>query len=207
MKKLAIILTLILSNRAVCKEVDMNEADEYILNAIKQHVWGGFDTPDEVQEMISDLLEGDENEKLLRESVNLEFNKKHESEKTWPKITDFDKLDKAFTILKENGVLCLHNAGYTMSDGHYDANEALESYSKGKFYGYCFYHGQDLERAADGGGLMLAYDHVDGDVPEKINVAKAIKKTLEIEGFVLEWDGTTNQRIKIPKINWQNRNN
>ncbi len=59
-----------------------------------------------------------------------------------------------------------------MSDGHDDSNEALGNYPKEKFFGYCFYHGQDLERAVSGAGLMLAYDHIDGDVPDKIKVAE-----------------------------------
>lgn len=27
----------------------MNEVNQYILDTIKTHVWGGFDTPDEIQ--------------------------------------------------------------------------------------------------------------------------------------------------------------
>lgn len=183
----------------------MNDVNQYILNAIKVHVWGGFDTPDEVQEMISDILEEGADEEMLRKSVSIEFAKKSEAEKTWPKITDFDRLDNAFKALKTKGVLCLHNAGYTMTDGHVDSNEALGNFPKGQFFGYCFYHGQDLERAVFGGGLMLAYDHIEGDVPDKIKVAEVLKKELENIGFAIEWDGTNDQRINIPKFDWKHR--
>lgn len=183
----------------------MNEVNQYILDAIKVHVWGGFDTPDEVQEMISDILEDDADEDMLRKSVDIEFGKKSEAEKTWPKITDFDRLDRAFKALKDKGVLCLHNAGYTMSDGHDNSNEALGNFPKGQFFGYCFYHGQDTERAVFGDGLMLAYDHVEGDVPDKIKVAEALKKELVNAGFTIEWDGTTDQRINIPNFDWKHR--
>ncbi|WP_417861727.1 DUF6891 domain-containing protein [Vreelandella venusta] len=183
----------------------MNEVDKYILDAIKVHVWGGFDTPEDIQEMIADLLEEGADEEMLREPVSIEFKKKREAEKSWPQVTDLDRLDGVFQALNANGILCLHNAGYTMSDGHEDSNEALSAYPQGEFYGYCFYHGQDLERAVSGDGLMLAYDHVNGDVPEKIEVAETIQQALEKAGFTVEWDGTTNQRINIPKFDWKHR--
>ena len=34
----------------------MNEINQYIFNTIKMHVWGGFDTQEDIQEMISDIL-------------------------------------------------------------------------------------------------------------------------------------------------------
>ncbi len=83
--------------------------------------------------------------------------------------------------------------------------EELMAYPKGAFFGYCFYHGQDLERAVSGGGLMLAYEHVDGDVPEKIKVAQTIQQELQRAGFTLEWDGTTNQKVNIVQFDWKHR--
>lgn len=205
MRYIAITLFLFTSTVSFAKEINMDEVNQYILDAIKVHVWGGFNTPSEVQEMITDILEDDADEEMLRKSVSIEFEKKSEAEKSWPKITDFDRLERAFNALIDKGVLCLHNAGYTMSDGHEDSNEALGNYPKGQFFGYCFYHGQDLERAVFGEGLMLAYDHVEGDVPDKIKVANTLKKELENEGFTLEWDGTTDQRINIPNFDWKHR--
>ena len=183
----------------------MNQINQHILDAIKVHVWGGFETADDVQDLISDLLEDGADEDMLRASVASEFMKKAQAEKTWPQITDVDRLEGVFQTLKNGGILCLHNAGYTISDGHEDANEALSEYSKDQFFGYCFYHGQDLERAVTSGDLMLAYDHVQGDVPEKIEVAQAIRRELEKAGFIIDWDGTANQRIKIPKFDWKRR--
>ncbi|MGO2008558.1 DUF6891 domain-containing protein [Vreelandella alkaliphila] len=183
----------------------MNKVDQYTLDIVKTLVWGGFHAREDIQEEISDLLEEEADEDMLRESVNSEFKKKHEAEKTWPRVTDLDRLDSAFQALRDRGVLCLHYAGYTMSDGHADSSEALNEYPKGTFFGYCFYHGQDVERAVSGAGLMLAYDHVNGDVPEKIKVAQTIQQELERAGFNLDWDGTANQRINIPAFDWKHR--
>ena len=35
----------------------MSDTDEYILNAIRKHVWSGFYSPDDVHQLIDDLLE------------------------------------------------------------------------------------------------------------------------------------------------------
>ncbi|NMR26904.1 hypothetical protein HH219_15450 [Pseudoalteromonas sp. NEC-BIFX-2020_015] len=52
---------------------------------------------------------------------------------------------------------------------------------------------------------MLAYDHVDGDVPEKIKVAQTIQQELQRAGFTLKWDSTTNQRVNIVQFDWKHR--
>ena len=44
-----------------------------------------------------------------------------------------------------------------MSDGLSDISEYLAENGRDGILGYCFYHGQDLERAIAGGGLMLAF--------------------------------------------------
>ena len=184
---------------------DMTKTDRYILDAIRKWVWSGFYSPDEVNGMIDDILEADADEQMLRAAVAPEFARKTEAEKGWPAVTDCDRLDAAFDALASRGVLCLHNAGYTMSDGHGDASDQLSREPKGKYFGYAFYHGQDVERVIDGGGLMIAFDHVDGDVPDKAKVGAALKEELERVGFAIEWDGTVGQRINIPKFDWKRR--
>jgi len=184
---------------------DTQTIDEYILEAIELSVWGGFNSPEDVNQMVSDILEDGANEAMLRQAIKLEFAKKHKAEKSWPKITDYNRLDMVFSKLRNKGVLCLHNAGMTTQDGHDDSTEALTKYPKSKFFGYCFYHQQDLDRAITGQGLLLAFDHIKGDVPEKLNIALAIKKELEAAKFKIEWDGTTKTRIKIPQIDWKHR--
>lgn len=185
----------------------MNDVNQYILDAIKVQVWGGFNIYEDVQDLISDLLEDGADEKILRDSVDIEFEKKYKAEQSWPDATDVDKLDKVFQTLSNEGILCLHNAGYTMSDGHEDAHAALSKHANGQFFGYCFYHGQDVERAVLGQGLMLAYDHIDGDVADKIKVAEKIQQVLEQAEFTIEWDGTAEQRINLPNFDWKNRSN
>lgn len=119
-------------------------------------------------------------------------------------MTDCDRLDEAFQALEGRGILALQNAGYTMSDGHDDAREVL-IHEPGRYQGYCFYHGQDLERAVEGRGLMIAFGHAEGDVPDKVKVGLAVKEELERVGFATEWDGTADRRINVPGIRWERR--
>ena len=183
----------------------MNEVDQYIFEAIKTHVWSGFYSPAEVQRIIDDLLEDGANEDWLRAQVLPEFERKAVAETLWPPITDCDRLDAAFESLEDERILALHNAGYAMSDGHEDAAEILEESGSDKYIGYCFYHGQDVERAISGGGLLVAFDHIYGEVPEKASIGQAVRAALEAEGLVTEWNGDAEMRINLPHFDWKRR--
>ncbi len=184
---------------------ELNESDKYILGAIHKWVWSGFYSPEEVDLMIDDILEEDAHEAMLRDAVAPEFTKKEEEEKTWPQVTDCDRLNAVFAALDKRRVLCLHNSGFERSDGHTEAFGVLFEQPKDRYFGYCFYHGQDVEGAMEGQGLMLAFNHVNDDVPDKLKVGLALKEELEHAGFALEWDGTSDQRINIPKFDWKRR--
>lgn len=205
MKISLVLLTFFCSSYCYANERTMNESEKYIYEAIKADVWGGFYSPSDVQQTISDILEDDADEKMLRKAVEIEFAKKKEAEKSWPKATDVDYLKLAFKNLKKRGVLCLHNAGVTNSDGHEDANEKLKEHPKNTFFGYCFYHRQALEAALAGGGLRIAFDHVKGDVPDKAKVGIYIQEELEKAGLKTKWNKNTSEKIYIPKINWLHR--
>jgi len=85
MKVIVVILLFISSGFVFAKEETINEVNQYILDTVKVHVWGGFDTSDDIQELITELLEAGADEKMFRAAVNVEFNQKHAAEKTWPK--------------------------------------------------------------------------------------------------------------------------
>ena len=186
-------------------DITLNETEQYILNSIKTWVWSGFYSPSEVQEMIGDILEDDVDEDEIRNAVAPEFDEKSKAEATWPQMTDCDRLDKAFADLNDNGIVSLQNAGHTQSDGISDIAEELECRDRSKIKGYCFYHGQDLERAVAGNGLWLAFGDLD-DTPEgKQAVGKLILETLAKAGLNADWDGDTKKRISVPKLDWKRR--
>ncbi len=183
----------------------MSETDQYILNAIKNWVWSGFYSPDEADEMIDDILEDDADEAMLRAAVVPEFDKKAAAEASWPETTDCDRLDQAFEDLNARGVIALHNAGYTMSDGISDVSEALHELGRTGIKGYCFYHGQDVERAVDGGGLMIAFGDLDDDKAQKAKVGQVVRDVLQEFGFAIEWSGDPETRLNLPAFDWKRR--
>jgi hypothetical protein len=134
---------------------------------------------------------------------------KWESEKsTWPHVTDCDRLDSVFDALNDRGIIALQNAGYTQGDGYDDFLDMYDAHpDRASVLGYCFYHGQDLERAVRGEGLNLAFGPVDASHEETLGpkVGDVIREEFERAGFTVDWDGTFSKRIRIPDLVWQKR--
>jgi hypothetical protein len=183
----------------------MSEADDYILDAIRNWVWSGFYSPDEVNALIDDILEDDADEAMLRAAVAPEFERKAAAEASWPDTTDCDRLDHAFEELNARGVIALHNAGYTMSDGIGDVSQVLHERGRKGIKGYCFYHGQDVERAVAGGGLMVAFGDLDDDKTKKAEIGRLVKDVLQESGLAVEWNGDPETRLNVPGLAWKRR--
>lgn len=183
----------------------MSKIDEYILKAIKTNVWSGFYSPDEVDAMIDDILEADADEAMLRAAVAPEFAKKAAAEASWPNSTDCERLDQAFEHLNLRGVIALHNAGSEMSDGITEVAEVLHEHGKENFRGYCFYHGQDVEGAIAGGGLMIAFGALENDTAKDAQIGALVRGVLQEFGFTVEWNGDPGTRLNIPVLDWKRR--
>lgn len=183
----------------------MNEDEKYILDSIKGWVWSGFYSKDDIREMMYDILEEECNEEMLLSSIEPEIEKKRLAEKEWPEVTDFDRLHAVFYKFHEEGICALHNAGYTMSDGFEDVSEAVHNAPKGRYHSFCFYHGQDVEGAVNGRGLMIAFGALENDDEKSIRTGKSVAESLRKSGFKVDWNGTIKTRIFLPEIEWQKR--
>ena len=155
--------------------------------------------------MIDDVLDEDADENLLRAAVQPEFQRKREAELTWPTRTDCDRLDDAFAELNSKGIIALQNTGMTMSDGQEDVGQALHERGRAGVKGYCFYHGQDVERAVSGGGLWIAFGDLDAVAEQKKAVGEQVKDCLERHGIKVEWSGDPERRLGIPRLDWKRR--
>ena len=181
------------------------DTEAYVLQCIRYWVWSGYHDPDAVSEMLEDVLEEDVDAAAMRTAIAAEFRRKAAAEQSWPEKTDCDQLDEVFTTLDAQGICAVQNAGYTMSDGYEDVSQALDDRGADKYHGFCFFHGQDLERAIDGHGLMLAFGAVDDTTPKSLAVGKSVNAALNTAGFTTTWDGTVETRINIPVIDWKRR--
>ena len=140
-------------------------------------------------------------------AIDEEEHKLAAEEARWPEVTDCDRVGDAFSALHARGVIALENAGYTTSDGYDDFREAYAQVpDRSRVIGYCYYHGQDVERAVRGGGLYIAFGPVDAkkEETEGPRIGGIVKEELERVGLVVEWNGTFGQRIHVP-MRWQRR--
>lgn len=73
--------------------------------------------------------------------------------------------------------------------------------------GYRYCHGQDLERAVKGDGLYLSFGPVDPADGQTIgiDVGNIIREELERAGLRVDWHGTFESRLSVPKIKWRKR--
>ncbi|QTO45137.1 DUF6891 domain-containing protein [Burkholderia latens] len=184
----------------------MNDTEKYVMECISKWVWAGFNDADDVREMMEDILEPDCDVDRLESFIDSEFERKAAAERTWPPETDCDRLDRVFDELDEAGICALSNAGYTMSDGHSDVSEAVHDAPQGRYHGYCFYHGQDVERALDGRGLTIAFGDLAGDDARRTAVGRQVVDALSRAGFETSWNGSAASRIELPSFDWKRRN-
>jgi len=181
------------------------EAEE----AIRSYAWAGEYDPEEVCIIIGEEIFGDdeEQEEWIQAAVRRTFVEKRKAEKKWPKVTDCDRLDRAFEALEKRGVITDHDStAFTQSDGLEAVDELYADAGgpKSAFVGYCFFTSQDLDAAIVGGGLWLAYGSFPGR-GEAVEVGRLLREEFERAGFKVEWDGNVRTRVFLPKFRWQRR--
>lgn len=189
----------------------VSETDEYVLEQLRHRIWSGFYSAGDVREMLDDSITDnygeDEpcDEEALRASVDAELERKRRAEAAWPATTDCDRLGEVFRALHEEGICALHNAGYTSSDGHGEVDDFVDKAPSGRYHGFCFYHDQDVERAVDRHGLLLAFGDLQDDDEASAAVGRTIAVALREAGLAVAWNGSVRTRIDLPSIDWQRR--
>jgi hypothetical protein len=180
------------------------EAEEMIRSC----VWAGQYDPDEVRTIVGEEIFGDDpdQEAWTRAAVLRAFAEKRAAERKWPKVTDCDRLDRAFAALEKRGVVTDDEAGFTQSDGFESVSEryADEGGKKSAFVGYCFCTSQDRDAAIEGGGLLLAFGAFAGR-GEDVAVGRVVREECERAGFEVDWDENPRRRVFLPKFRWRRR--
>src|SRR4051812_5768240 len=149
---------------------------------IERYVRYGLYRPAEVERIVGDdVLGGELPRKRVRELVKAEVARQKAEQESWPVVTDCDRLDRAFAALRAAGILAIHNAGMTPSEGIEEMSEQYHAAGgeKSGIVGYCFYHRQDMEYALKYRSLGLAYGDIDGDSGQGVEVGKRIREALE----------------------------
>ena len=168
----------------------------YASQQIKLLVWSGLRSPQKESRRIvledcfrpEEVTEADAT--WVGEEIARVWSAKLEEEKSWPALTDWDKLDAAFASLRAGGIIALHQAGYEPSDGppmvaeEYHARGA----EKSGLVGFCFYDWQSIERAIEGYGIWLACGDIAGDPQTGVEIARRV--VAAVEGAGLRTTGT-----------------
>jgi uncharacterized protein DUF6891 len=189
--------------------VDKSEA----LNSIRRYVWSGLYDPEAVAIILAESWcepgQFKSTVDRIRPEVEKEVARKRVEEATWPATTDCDRLDRVFETLETQGILVEQDAGWTKSDGLEivtEAYEDAEAVGEGAgIVGYCFYHGQDLDRVMESGDLWLAFGDFHGDAERSVEIGRRIQRALQDAGFTVEWSGSVWERILVRGIRWQRR--
>lgn len=189
----------------------MSEDQQFIFDSIYTQVRSGFYSLEDIQNNIIEEIEDNGFEDEISEdwaykqinAVNEELLKESES---WGENTQTNRLIVAFDELAESKIIALHYTGYTMDDGEYEVIEVERTLNDNneKSEGYCFYHGQDLERAVRGDGLNISFQKInnESDVVSK-EIAKKIVAVLEKHDLKVDWNGKASSKILLPEFKWQ----
>lgn len=185
---------------------------EGIAHEIHLLVWGGFETPASIREIITEqttapnqLTAGDR--RWITTEIQRRLADKRIHQQHWPRTTDWDRLDCAFHDLESDGIIALHSAGTTQSDGLSDTMEVFDArQQRGEVArGYVFYHGQDINTALESGRIHLAFGAFDNSEETAADVARQIVSTINRQGLHVSWEDSLDQRILIQPIEWRKR--
>jgi len=190
---------------------NMSEDQQFIFDSIYTQVRSGFYSLEDIQTSIIEEIEDngfeDEiSEDWAYEQIDNVYRELLSESKTWESPTQTERLIAAFDELAQERIIALHYSGYTTEEGEYEVVEVERALRENneKSEGYCYYHGQDLERAVRGEGLFIAFQKIDNesDAVSK-EIAKRVVAVLEKNGFKTEWNGKANSRIFLPSFKWE----
>ncbi len=130
-----------------------------------------------------------------------------ELERSWPKVTDCDRLDRAFAAMERAGIVARQNFTDCGTCGAAEIGGEMEAARKAGLdvRGYTFYHWQDTESAVEGGGLYLNYGSAEEGDEAGEAIGREIVKHLEAAGLKTKWNGSIEQRIGIEPLDWKRR--
>lgn len=190
----------------------MTENEKYIYDNFMNSIKSGFlsldDVIDETLQAVEDEgWEREISEDWIREHVTREYEKLVAESKQWDRPTDVDKLLNVFDKLCREKIVALHNAGYTTSEAIEDVMDVwhnLEDEGVNPI-GYCYYHGQDLERVIESGYLYIGfYGKKENNDKEAIIIGNKVTAALKEAGFTVEWNNMASSRIEVVNFSWQN---
>lgn len=162
----------------------------------------GFQEADEIAESLVDFLDdqGLTEEQAARIVAPL-WQQRLAEQAGWPAVTDVDRLVEAFDALEDSGIVTAMDFTCCSSCGYAEIGGEAEESSRG----FVFFHEQDTERAAAGGGLMLRYGGFRGSAQETTRIGHAVVAALGEAGLAVRWSGSPDEAITVAPLEWLHR--
>ena len=185
-----------------------DETLTYYRDQVATLVWSGFFNRDDLERYLDDLAYDEQAVPFIgqvRAHALSEMDAKRAAEAGWPAQTDWDRLAAAFVRLEAGRVLALHNAGYTTSDAHGDAWHIINTDRRDRWDGFCYYHGQDIERAIQREPLFVGFEAVAEGAAQKTAIGERVAAALRDAGFDVDWNGDPETRMSITDLDWKKR--
>lgn len=181
-----------------------DELEEMISNYVRAGFWSNREILEECEQYMEDFYR-DECENITKDELLAVIEAFRKTLQNTGSQENFLRLESVFRSLMKQGIVALHYAGYTQSDGFEDCNEAAAWLEKKgeKVIGCCFYTQQDLEHILHGDGTLLRFSFGNyRERPTAEEVGRAIADALKSAGFCVQWDGTAERKIAIEDFQW-----
>lgn len=115
--------------------------------------------------------------------------------------TDCDRIESAFRELSAEGIVARENFACCQRCGRTEIWDEAEPDDRG----YAFYHMQDTESAAAGGGLYLSFGSRSDEQDDNESIGREVVAALSAHGLQTNWDGSATSRIAIADLDWRKR--
>lgn len=168
---------------------DLVEEIEYMKDLLAK---SGFFSEDEILEILEDqFIEEDIDFSQFNISLNDSSN------------INFNKLEKAFKALADEGIVAIHNCGYDIEEGVADAFELYVHLKNNKFNpeGFCFYTFEDIEESIWDSKLKITFGDFENNELKALEIGMIVAEYLK-ENFSIDWDETVNSQIEINPFIW-----
>lgn len=174
----------------------------------------GFSTLEEVHAIVAELADDEASAPdphRVRAIVEEIWAQRLVEQRTWRGLSDADRVAAAFGELNTAGVIARMCFTCCQSCGMSEIGDEVPDGATPQ--GFVFFHQQDAERlAGPDAHLYLAYgafcDPDASDVERDRRgeeIGRQVQRSLEAHGLQVEWNGSINQRIHLPGLDWRAR--
>jgi len=175
------------------KPQEVEEIEEFA----RPLVHGGFTDREEVVADAVEYFEDQYAKADLAAEIDRLWQARVAEQATWPPETEAERVIAALESMP--GIVARGNFTCCGTCGAAEIGAEAEEGDRG----YVFFHQQDTEAAASGGGLYLSYGTFDGT--DATEVAHEVVTALNSVGAPTVWNGRANTRILVSPLEWRLR--